>query len=169
LAYEAGMPLYHCDVHKLDPQDDNAAAPLFSIATVKFLIEHHPDYLGEIIYLFIFRELIDAYQNQTLANQERVKLALRARYFMDYWQSYLQTTGYSAKQYFLSCEATDIACYLIDGIIGLVIVYRDHFDGIFPLLPWLHSSETCEHVFGEPCQIVKNFTMLDFLYMTTKL
>src|ERR1700733_448180 len=88
---------------------------------------------------------------------------------MDYWQSYLRSTGYSEKQYFLSCEATDIAQYLIDGLIGLVFVYQDHFNGTFPLLPWLHSSETCEHIFGEAHQIVKDFTMLDFFYMMMKL
>jgi hypothetical protein len=169
LAYEAGSPLYHRNVHKLDRQDDNAAARLFSAATIEFLIKYHPDYLGEIIYLFVFGELIDAYQNRAITHQEQVKLVLRARYFMDYWQSYLQSTGYSEKQYFLSQECTDISGYLIDGLIGLVLVYRDHFDSRFPLLPWLHSSETCEHVFGEARQIVKDFTMLDFFYMMTKL
>lgn len=48
-------------------------------------------------------------------------------------------------------------------------MYRDHLKGEFPLLPWLHSSETCEHVFGEARQIVKDFTMLDLFYMLTKL
>jgi hypothetical protein len=64
------MKLAHCfttDVHKLDHQDDNTAAHLFSATTIEFLIKYHPDYLGEIIYLFIFGELIDAYQNQALA------------------------------------------------------------------------------------------------------
>jgi len=145
------------------------ATKVFSAATIEFLAENHPDYLGEIIYLFVFGELIDAYQNHTLAHQERVKLVLRARYFMDYWLSYLRHTGYSEKQYLLSREATDIIWYLIDGLIGLVLVYRDHIKGIFPLLPWLHSSETCEHIFGEARPIVKDFTMLDFYYMMTKL
>jgi len=66
LAYKAGTPLYRWDVHKLDRQDDNAVARLFSAATIEFLVEHHPDHLGEIIYLFVFGELIDAYQNRTL-------------------------------------------------------------------------------------------------------
>src|ERR1700683_4606645 len=121
------------------------------------------------MHLFGVGELIDAYQNRAMGHQERVKLVLRARYFMDHWRAYLESTGYSEKQYFLSREATDIARYLIDGLIGLVFVYRDHFEGAFPLLPWLHSSETCEHVFGEARQIVKDFTMLDFFYMLTKL
>jgi len=119
--------------------------------------------LGRLYYLFVFGELIDAYQNRTLAHQERVKLVLRARYFMDYWLSYLRHTGYSEKQYLLSHEATDIIRYLIDGLIGLVLVYRDHIKGIFPLLPWLHSSETCKHIFGEARQIVKDFYYVGLL------
>jgi len=69
LAYEAGTPLYHRDVHKLDRQDDNAAVRLFSAPVIEFLADHHPDYLGEIIYLFIFGELIDAYQNRAMSHQ----------------------------------------------------------------------------------------------------
>jgi hypothetical protein len=76
LAYEAGTPLYHQDVHKLDCQDDNAAAQLFSAATMEFLAKHHPEYLGEIIYLFAFGELINAYQNWSLPHQEHIKLVL---------------------------------------------------------------------------------------------
>jgi len=66
LAFEAGTPLYHRDVHKLDRQDDNAAVRLFSAAVIEFLAKQHPDYLGEIIYLFVFGELIDAYQNRAM-------------------------------------------------------------------------------------------------------
>lgn len=40
---------------------------------------------------------------------------------------------------------------------------------VYPLLPWLHSSETCEHVFGECRKILKDFTYLDFLYMVPRL
>ena len=169
LAHEEGTPLYHRDVHKMDRQDDLAAARLFSGATMKFLTEHHPEYLGEIVYLFVFGELIDAYQNRNISHPERIKMALRARYFVGYWRGYLSAAGYSETQYFISREATDILQYLIDGLVSLVLVYRDHYKSEFPFFPWLHSSETCEHVFGEARQVVKDFTMLDFYYMLTKL
>jgi hypothetical protein len=169
MAFEEGSPLYHRDVEKLDRQDDNAAARLFSAATLEFLSKNHADYLGEIVYLFVFGELVDAYQNRSMWHIERIKLVLRARYFLDLWQAFLNRTQYSEMKYFLSREATDIARMLIDGILGLVVAYRDHVDGSFPLLPWLHSSEPCEHVFGESRQIIKDFCMLDFFYMITKL
>jgi hypothetical protein len=169
MAFEDGCPLFHRDVEKLDRQDDNAATRLFSADTLKYLADHHPEYLGEIVYLFVFGELIDAYQNRSISHAERVKLVLRARYFLDSWSSFLDLSGYKMSLYFLSREAVDIARIIIEGYLALIYIHRDHTDGVFPLLPWLHSSEACEHVFGESRRIVKDFTMLDFLYMISKL
>ncbi|KAJ7122137.1 hypothetical protein C8R44DRAFT_876453 [Mycena epipterygia] len=169
MALADGSPLFHRDVEKLDRQDDNAATRLFSADTLKYLADHHPEYLGEIVYLFIFGELIDAYQNRSMPHADRVKLVLRARYFLDSWSSFLDISNYNKSLYFLSRECVDIARIIIEGYLSLVYIHRDHLDGIFPLLPWLHSSEACEHVFGESRRIVKDFTMLDFLYMIPKL
>ncbi|KAJ7245054.1 hypothetical protein C8J57DRAFT_1082457 [Mycena rebaudengoi] len=169
MAFADGSPLFHRDVEKLDRQDDNAATRLFSADTLKYLADHHPEYLGEIVYLFIFGELIDAYQNRFICHAERVKLVLRARYFLDSWSSFLEISNYNKSLYCLSREALDIARIIIEGYLALVYIHRDNVDGLFPLLPWLHSSEACEHVFGEARRIVKDFTMLDFLYMIPKL
>ena len=133
---------------------------------MKFLTKHHPEYLGKIVYLFVFGELIDAYQNHNISHQERIKMALGAHHFVR--RGYL-SAGYSKTQSFISREATDILQYLIDGLVSLVLVYQDHYKSEFPFFPWLHSSETCKHVFGEAQQVVKDFTMLDFYYMLTKL
>ena len=169
MAFEEGSPLYHRDVKKLDRQDDNATTRLFLATTLDFLSKNHSDYLGEIVYLFVFGELVDAYQNRSMPHIDRVKLVLRARYFLDLWQTFLGCNCYSETKYFLSREATDIARMLIDGYLGLIVVYRDHVGDAFPLLPWLHSSETCEHIFGEARNIIKDFSMLDFIYMVSKL
>jgi hypothetical protein len=51
-----------------------------------------------------------------------------------------------------------------------VIVYQDHLGNkIYPLMPWLHSSETCKHLFAECRKLIKDFTFLDFLYMIPRL
>ncbi|KAF8220907.1 hypothetical protein L208DRAFT_1331127 [Tricholoma matsutake] len=42
IAFEEGSPLYHCDVQKLDQQDDNAASQLFSATTLQFISDRHP-------------------------------------------------------------------------------------------------------------------------------
>ncbi|KAJ7659816.1 hypothetical protein DFH06DRAFT_1326841 [Mycena polygramma] len=169
MAMDPNSPLYHRDVERLDRQDDAAACRLFCAAVLEWLAENHPDYIGEIVYLFVFGELVDAYQSREITHMERVKLALRARYFLDAWAKYLQVAGYKQQDYFLSREAVDIARFLIEGIISLIFIHRDHIPGTIPLLPWLHSSEPCEHTFGNSRDIVKDFTFLDFVYMAPKL
>ncbi|KAL1661458.1 hypothetical protein GGF50DRAFT_61078 [Schizophyllum commune] len=174
MAHESGSPIYVRDVLRLDRQDDNAAVRLFSAATLQHLFQKHPDRLGELVYLFVFGELIDAYQNRALAHDERIKMVLRARYFLDYWHLFLQVAGYKStpnSPYFLSREAADIARMIIEGYLALVYIHRDFMpsDRLYPFLPWLHSSEACEHVFGSARQLIKDFTMLDFYYMIPKL
>ena len=164
-----GSPLYARDVIKLDRQDDNAAVRLFSADTLQYLIDNHPQCVGEIIYLFVFGELIDAFQNRTISHAERLKLILRARYFLDSWEAYLAACGYRKDRYFISREAADILRILVEGFVALVVIHRDHLSSSTPLLPWLHSSECCEHVFGEARHVVKDFTYLDFIYMIPKL
>jgi len=96
-------------------------------------------------------------------------MVLQAWYFLDSWEAFLNHSGYKKAQYFLSCEAVDIAQIIIKGYISLVIIHCDHVAGLVPLIPWLHSSEACEHVFSEAHQVVKDFTLLDFIYMVPKL
>jgi hypothetical protein len=165
-AFEKGCPLYHRDVEKTDRQDDNAAIRTHSGSYIAYLTKFHPDKLGQIIYLFINGELIDAYQNRKIPHTERIKMVLRARFFHQMWKKFLKTAGYAEDRHYVSHQFGDIIDILVDGLIGLVIIYRDHMDGeIYPLLPWLHSTEVCEHVFGECRKLIKDFTYLDFIYM----
>jgi hypothetical protein len=69
-------PLYSHDVTKVDHQDNNAAVRLFSADVLKYLADNHPDYVGEIVYLFVFGELINAYQNLSMHHLEHIKLVL---------------------------------------------------------------------------------------------
>jgi hypothetical protein len=88
---------------------------------------------------------------------------------MEMWEEFLEKAGYAKAKHFISHESCDIIRFLIHGLLQLVLVYRDHLDGIYPLLPWLLSTEACEHVFGLCHQIIKDFTLLDFIYMLPKL
>ena len=49
------------------------------------------------------------------------------------------------------------------------MIHRDLLEDVYAFLPWLHSTEVCEHLFGTMRSIVKDFTMLDFVYMMPKL
>jgi hypothetical protein len=166
----SGCPLYHRDVEKLDRQDDNAATRLFSAAALNFVVNQFPDRLGLIVYLFVMGEVVDAYQSRTIAHLERVKMVLRCRYFLRLWKRFLGAAHYAESRYYISREADDILNTLVDGLIGLVYIYRDHLgERRYPLLPWLHSTEICEHVFAECRKLVKDFTHLNFLYMIPRL
>ena len=162
-------PLYRRDVEKVDRQDDNAATRLFSAAALDFVNKHHSDRIGLAIYLFVMGEAIDAYQSRTISHLERVKMALRCRYFLRLWKRFLRAVNYTETRYYISREADDILNKLIDGLLALIYVYRSRFSGEYPLLPWMHSTETVEHVFAECRKLVKDFTHLNFIFMTVRL
>ncbi|KAJ3002796.1 hypothetical protein NUW54_g5652 [Trametes sanguinea] len=167
IAFHALGPLFHRDVEKLDRQDDNAATRLFASATLDFTATTYPDRVGLIVYLFIFGELIDAYQSRSISHLERAHMVLRASYFLTTWRRFLSVAGYSEDRYCLSREAIDITGYLIEGLLGLIYVFRDLGD--YPLVPWLHSTEVVEHLFAEMRKLVKDFTFEDWLFNARKL
>lgn len=170
IAFADDGSIYMRDVNgKLDRQDDNAATRLFSGATLELLVRHRPDLLGVIVYLFVFGELIDAYQNRHISHRTRVQMVLRAMFFVDMWEEFLVAAKYPKAKHFLSHEARDITRFLVRGFFQMIFIFRDHVPGRYPLLPWLLSTETCEHVFGICRQIVKDFTMLDLYHMVPKL
>ena len=76
---------------------------------------------------------------------------------------------YPEAKYYISREANDILKKLINGLLGLIYVYHDNFQGRHPLLPWLHSTEICKHVFAECWKLIKDFTHLNFIFMNTQL
>ncbi|KAL0563690.1 hypothetical protein V5O48_018374, partial [Marasmius crinis-equi] len=168
---EGSSPMLKRDVgSKLDRQDDNAAARLYAAATLEFLIEKHPEMLGLIVYLFVLGELCDAWQNREIGHDERLKLVLRARYFAYMWQNFLNASPiYSTSRNYISRKANVILHTLIDSLVSLIVVHRDWIPETVPLLPWLHSSEGCEHIFGMARQLVQDFTMMDFVQMIPKL
>jgi hypothetical protein len=169
IAAAPDSPIYIRDVEKLDRQDDNAATRLFSGATLEWLSTNHPEHLGLIIYLFICGEVIDAYQNRSLSLSDRVQLILRAHFFIELWEKFLDISNYPKSRHYVSPQCADITRTLIHGFLQVVIIYRDYAGGPRPLLPWLLSTEVIEHVFGFCRQIVKDFNMLDFHYMVPKL
>jgi hypothetical protein len=98
-------------------------------------------------------------------------MALRARFFLEIWKAFLQSAGYPDHRHFISREAYDISMYLIDGLIALILVHRDHLPGeqIYLLCPWLHSTEPCEHSFGEGREQVPDFTFVEYIFMVDKI
>ena len=131
LASEKDSPLYWRDVDHLDRQDDCASAQLFSASFFEYCIKHaksDPSSTALTIYLFVIGELIDAYENCCIPHIDCVKMVLRMRFFKSIWKSFLQHAGYPKTRYFISAAADDIIDILIDGLLGLIFIYRDHLD-----------------------------------------
>ncbi|RXW12056.1 hypothetical protein EST38_g13798 [Candolleomyces aberdarensis] len=165
----SSSPLYVRDVEKLDRQDDRAAARLFSSATLDYAISRFESNLGLIVYLFVFGKMVDAFQNRSLPHVERIKMLYQALFFKKLWKSFLKDCGYSEAQYFISREADDIIDIFVNGYMALLYIYRDRFQGKFPLIPWKTGSESNEHSFGFLRMMIPDFTMLDVLRLIPKL
>ncbi|KAF9459537.1 hypothetical protein BDZ94DRAFT_1381618 [Collybia nuda] len=144
IAFTDNSPLFHRDVEKLDRQDDNAATRLFCADTLAWVNEHHPEELGLSMYLFVFGELIDAYQNRSVDITERIEMVLRAYFFVEMWEKFLKVAGYSKAKHFVSQQCEDITDMLIKGFMKL-------------------------HIFGLCRQIVKDFTEAQIKELIPKL
>ncbi|KAJ7898905.1 hypothetical protein B0H14DRAFT_3554351 [Mycena olivaceomarginata] len=96
-------------------------------------------------------------------------MVLRARFFLMAWRSHtVAHPDYSLQTQFISRESYDIFLTLCDGLLSLMIAYRNYYP-TYPLLPWLHSTEVCEHLFGMLRQLKKDFTYSDVLQLERKL
>jgi hypothetical protein len=83
---------------------------------------------------------------------------------------YLQKAGYSEARHFISKEAADIFEILINGILGLIVIHRDHLgDKSCPLLPWFVASEPNEHAFSGLRDISEDFTLQEAILIVPKL
>ncbi|KAG8750738.1 hypothetical protein FRC11_010105 [Ceratobasidium sp. 423] len=169
MAMDPGSTLHRRDVEKLDRQDDNSAECLFNAPTLLYISKVKPHNKALAVYLYVFGELCDAYQSRHITHSERFKMVMHARFFMENWRKYLLSTGYSHARYFISDVAYKILNELIDGLVLLIFVHRDHMPVKTPLLPWLHLTEACEHLFGKMRKLVADFTHLDFIFAAPKL
>ncbi|KAJ7229866.1 hypothetical protein GGX14DRAFT_553370 [Mycena pura] len=141
--------LYDRDVIHADKQDDNAAHRVFSAATLKGLADDVGENMGLIVLAFVIGDLVDAYESRTMAHVERAKVVIRARLFFDTWKLFLRKMGYSLSRYYVSHAADKIFDLLIDGLLGLIVIHRDHLvKADIPLLPWKHESMGNERVFA---------------------
>lgn len=169
LAANALGPLFMRDVENVDRQDDRAAARTFSASALDFHMKTYPDQRGLSVYLFVLGDLVDAWQNRNISHHLRAKMVIRARFFLMAWRAHIVAhPDYSVNTQFISRESFDIFLTLAESLLSLMIIYRKYYSR-YPLLPWLHSTEPCEHVFGVLRQIKKDFTFADMLFAQPKL
>lgn len=126
-------PLFQCDVEKVDKQDDHAAARLFSSQTLDFQCIYQPQEAGLSAYLFILGELVDAWQNHKILHKERVKMALRSRFFLHAWRAHMdRNPDHSVNVQFISHKSFNIFTTLCDSLIALIVTHCDYYPHYFP-------------------------------------
>ncbi|KAJ3927784.1 MAG: hypothetical protein NXY57DRAFT_903259 [Lentinula lateritia] len=171
IAFKNG-PIYKRDVVKLDRQDDNAAARLFSASTVDWLsseMHRSEENIGLLVYIFVFGELVDAFQSRTASLIDRVRMVLRAYFFLDLWEQFLDAAGYPKTKYFLSRESLDIIHINIRGFFQMLFIHRDHLPRQYALFLHLLGTSICEHVFGFSRLIDPDFTMYSWYVLKPKI
>lgn len=162
-------PLYHRDVERIDRQDDRAAARLTSAAFLSHMSDLHPERVSLLVYLFILGEMIDAWQNRVISHLERATMVLTVRFVLMAWRSHVDLhPAYSTNIQFISRESFDIFIRICDGLLSMILLHRQHHP-TYPLLPWLHGTESCEHIFGILRQLKADFNYMDVLYLQPKL
>ncbi|KAJ1306446.1 hypothetical protein OPQ81_007449 [Rhizoctonia solani] len=169
IAEDPDSTLHRCDIENNDRQDDVSTECVFNQLMLSFVVNKRPQYLGLAVYLYISGELGDAYQSRHISHADHLWMVLWAKFFLDFWRQFLLNCGYLPSRYFISQPASNIMATIIEGLILLIYAYRDYMPEGTPLLPWLHSSEACEHFFGEMQKLVPEFTYLDFIFSVPKL
>ncbi|KAJ7178444.1 hypothetical protein C8R43DRAFT_1117832 [Mycena crocata] len=170
LGMKPKTPLYRRDFIKSDKMDDPAAARFFSADFLEQASEDPSENLGLVVYLLVFGDFIDAWQSRNLTHHERAKIVIRTHLFLNTWRSFLAKAGYSEARHFISKEAFDIAQILINGLLGLIIIHRDHLgEHPCPLLPWFNASEPNEHCFSGMRDITSDFTLQQAILIVPKL
>ena len=62
-----------------------------------------------MVHLFVMGELVDAYQNRFITVAERVQMVLRANFFLELWQIFIETaSSYSMAKHFISPQCVAI-------------------------------------------------------------
>jgi hypothetical protein len=161
-------PLPKRDVYKQDKQDDRRAARYLSSDMLSHVGSHTPGARGFLLYLFVMGELFTACQSRSLSHTDRLRKLLTTRFVLVAWHAHIELhPDYTHNNQFISPSSYKTALNLVDTSIGLMHIYRDHFE-THPLLLWLHSTEVVEHWFGVMRQVKPDFTAHDIPLMHPK-
>ncbi|KAE9401847.1 hypothetical protein BT96DRAFT_817314, partial [Gymnopus androsaceus JB14] len=169
LALKPNSPLYHRDVIKYDKQDDNAAGRMFSSRFLEHSSQDPMTNMGLIVYLFVFGELVDAFQSRNMAHRDQATIAIRTILFLQTWRKFLAKMGYSEKCHFISAAAYDICITCTNSLLALMFIHHDCLPQKLLLIPHKHITEFIEHVFAEMRKLILDFNMQQTLLCVPKL
>ncbi|RHZ82106.1 hypothetical protein Glove_114g59 [Diversispora epigaea] len=160
--------LYNGDVIKLDRQDDGAAYRSFCHQNLAQCLN------GKEIKEGYEGELVDSYLNREICPIERMRMCMMAYFFLRLWHFHIDTMAHkyphyiSVRENFMATQSYSIFSSLSESMMILIKAHREYYSE-FPLIPWMHGSEACEHVFGIARQICTDFDFAELLQMVSKI
>src|SRR5436853_6529815 len=101
-------------------------------------------------------------------------MCMTAYFFLQLWQYHIEYMSHkyphfmSIRENFMATQSFSIFNSLSESMVLLVKSHREYYSE-FPLIPWMHGSEACEHVFGIARQIRSDFDFAEILQMTSKI
>jgi hypothetical protein len=117
---------------------------------------------------------LDSYLNREISHFERIKMATRAYFFLHLWRFHIETIAHlypdhvSLAHNFLAPQSFNIFTSLAESLLLLIKIHRE-FYSTYPLLPWKHGTEACEHFFGIARQLHNDFKYNDILNLVPKI
>jgi hypothetical protein len=101
-------------------------------------------------------------------------MCMTTYFFLRLWRYHIETISrnysdfMSVQQNFMAAQSFSIFNLLSESMVLLVKSHREYYPE-FPLLPWMHGSEACEHIFGIARQIRTDFDFAELLQMIPKI
>lgn len=117
---------------------------------------------------FYIGELFDSWFHRRMSHFDRVRIALRAKFFLAIIRHDLRLKCekhhdvFHNRQSFISYESREIMESLCDGLVLLVLAHSEYYPKI-PLCPWEHGTESLEHLFGAARQLLGKFKYIEFI------
>ncbi|PKB98260.1 hypothetical protein RhiirA5_431673 [Rhizophagus irregularis] len=158
--------------------DDGAAYRAFYFHNLAQCLNNQNEtkegYEGFFVYLFILGELVDSYLNREICPIERIRMCMMAYFFLQLWQYHIECMSHeypyfmSIKENFIAAQSFSIFNSLSESMVLLIKSHQEYYSD-FPLIPWMHGSEACEHIFGIARQIRADFDFAEMLQMITKI
>jgi len=101
-------------------------------------------------------------------------MSTRAYFFLHLWRFHIETIAHqypnhmSLAHNFLAPQSFNIFTSLTESLLLLIKIHREFYP-TFPLLPWKHGTESCEHFFGVARQLHNDFKYNDILNLIPKI
>ena len=118
--------------------------------------------------------MVDSYLNRNITPIERIRMVMISYFFLRIWRFHINTLArkypefISPNQNFIAPQTYAILTSLAESMVLLVKAHRDFHDQ-YPLIPWIHGSEACEHFFGAARQVNADFDFAELLEMVPKI